>query len=175
MDDAFSSRSSRTTVGRCPARTAHRSGSMVNRCVVRTLRILVLLPLLLAWDAAAGAAPAVAIDANYPGGNIVVERMEGDTVYLRPDLRDTEGWWFYWSFRIQGVQGRTLTFRFSGPNPIGVRGPAVSTDQGRTWAWLGTEALQEGSFRYTFAAEEPVAVRVSGPPSGPKVRPILAI
>jgi hypothetical protein len=153
MDDPFSSRSFRTTGGPCRACTTHSSGPMVNWCVVRTLRIRVLLPLLLAWGAAAAAAPAVAIDANYPGGNIVVERMDGDTVYLRPDLRDTEGWWFYWSFRIQGVQGRTLTFRFSGPNPIGVRGPAISTDQGRTWAWLGTEAVQEGSFRYTFPAE----------------------
>jgi len=110
-------------------------------------------------------APAIAIDANYPGGNIVVERIEGDTVYLRPDLRDTEGWWFYWSFRVSrvgdiaaskrqpevrapqtpskggGAAGDpepTLTFRFSGPNPIGVRGPAVSTDGGRTWARVGT-------------------------------------
>lgn len=94
----------------------------------------------------------VAVDANYPGGNIIVERTEGDTVYLRPDLRDTEGSWFYWSFRMKGAAGRTLTFRFSGPNPIGVRGPAVSTDRGRTWSWLGTEAVQEGSFKSTFPA-----------------------
>ncbi len=93
------------------------------------------------------AAPSFAVDANYPGGNIVVERIEGDTVSLRPDLRDTEGWWFYWGFRVRGAQGRSLTFAFSGRNPIGVRGPAVSTDGGRSWSWLGAEAVKDGSFR----------------------------
>ncbi len=93
------------------------------------------------------------VDADYPGGNIIVERIEDDTVYLRPDLRDTEGWWFYWSFRVAGAAGRTLTFRFSGRSPIGVRGPAVSTDGGRNWSWLGADAVQEASFRYAFPQE----------------------
>ena len=82
-------------------------------------------------------APAgMTIDAQFPGGNIVVDRIEGDQVELRPDLRDTQGWWFYWNFRVRGAAGRTLTFHFTGPNPIGVRGPAVSTDGGLAWAWL---------------------------------------
>ena len=38
------------------------------------------------------------IDDRFPGGNIVVERIDGDEVHLRPDLRDTEGWWFYGTF-----------------------------------------------------------------------------
>jgi hypothetical protein len=97
--------------------------------------------------------PSVVVDAHFPGGNIIVERVDGGTVYLRPDLRDTEGWWFYWSFRVQGAQGRTLTFQFTGGNPIGVRGPAVSTDGGRTWSWLGAEAVREASFKYAFPAE----------------------
>jgi hypothetical protein len=101
----------------------------------------------------AGTRAAMSVDAHFPGGNIIVERIEGDTVCLRPDLRDTEGWWFYWSFRVRGVRGRTLTFRFSGGNPIGVRGPAVSTDAGRTWSWLGAEAVTDASFQYTFAAQ----------------------
>ena len=79
--------------------------------------------------------------------------IEGDTVRLRPDLRDTEGWWFYWGFRVRGAQGRSLTFAFSGRNPIGVRGPAVSTDGGRSWSWLGAEAVKDGSFQYAFAAD----------------------
>ncbi len=102
---------------------------------------------------AADRVPSVVVDAHFPGGNIIVERIDGDTVYLRPDLRDTEGWWFYWSFRVQGVQDRTLTFQFSGGNPIGVRGPAVSTDGGRTWAWLGAEAVRDASFQYAFSTE----------------------
>ncbi|MGE5296371.1 MAG: M14 family zinc carboxypeptidase, partial [Solirubrobacterales bacterium] len=98
-------------------------------------------------------APSFAVDANYPGGNIVVERIEGDTVQLRPDLRDTDGWWFYWSFRVRGAQGRSLTFTFSGRNPIGVRGPAVSVDGGKSWSWLGAEVVKDGSFQYSFAAD----------------------
>ncbi len=103
-------------------------------------------------EGGAGASSFV-VDANYPGGNIVVERIEGDAVQLRPDLRDTEGWWFYWGFRVRGAQGRSLTFTFSGRSPIGVRGPAVSVDGGRSWSWLGAEAVKEGSFRYDFPAD----------------------
>jgi hypothetical protein len=93
------------------------------------------------------------IDDQFPGGNIIVERIEGDRVDLRPDLRDTQGWWFYWNFRVRGAQGRTLTFRFVDRNPIGVRGPAVSTDQGLSWSWLGADRVQDASFRYSFAAD----------------------
>jgi len=93
----------------------------------------------------------VVVDANYPGGNITVESMEGNTVYLRPDLRDTEGWWFYWNFRVREAQGHTLAFQFIGNNPIGVHGPAISTDRGRNWSWLGAEAVRDASFEYVFA------------------------
>ncbi len=91
------------------------------------------------------------IDAAFPGGNILVERIDGDTVHLRPDLRDTEGWWFYWNFRVADVPaGKTLTFDFGRPNPIGVRGPAVSTDGGASWCWLGADHVVDASFTYTF-------------------------
>ncbi|HQH51657.1 MAG TPA: peptidase M14 [Candidatus Hydrogenedentes bacterium] len=93
------------------------------------------------------------VDAAYPGGNILVESVEGDVVRLHPDLRDTTTWWFYWNFRVRGAAGRTLTFAFSGQNPIGVRGPAVSADSGKTWAWLGADTVKEGSFSYTFAPD----------------------
>lgn len=101
----------------------------------------------------APAGPSLIVDANYPGGNIVVEGIEGDTIRLRPDLRDTEGWWFYWNFRVRGAQNRSVTFSFSGRNPIGVRGPAVSVDGGGTWSWLGAEAVKDSSFRYDFSAD----------------------
>ena len=58
-------------------------------------------------------ASSVQIDANFPGGNIVVERMEGDTVFLHQDLRETAGDWFYWCFRVRGAAGRTLQFQFT--------------------------------------------------------------
>ena len=98
-----------------------------------------------------GAKPAV--DADYPGGNIIVERIDGDVIDLRQDLRDTKGWWFYWSFRVCGASGRRLTFRFTNKNVIGTRGPAVSADGGKTWSWLGTAAVKGTSFAYTFPGD----------------------
>lgn len=94
----------------------------------------------------------VRIDADFPGGNILVEAIEGDTVRLHQDLRDTEGDWFYWCFRVRGAAGRTLTFQFTHGNVIGVRGPAVSTDGGKRWKWLGAAAVDGSRFRYHFAA-----------------------
>ena len=77
----------------------------------------------------AGSSPTTPeIDADFPGGNVVLERIEGDEVHLHQDPRDTAGFWFYWYFRVRARGGRTLTFHFTKGNVIGVRGPAVSTD-----------------------------------------------
>lgn len=105
-----------------------------------------------------GAAPlagasSVQIDANFPGGNIVVERMEGDTVFLHQDLRETAGDWFYWCFRVRGAAGRTLQFQFTKSPVIGARGPAHSRDGGRTWQWLGTNIVTGQSFTHHFPAD----------------------
>ena len=35
------------------------------------------------------------IDCDFPGGNILVDRIEGDQVFLQQDIRDTTEWWFY--------------------------------------------------------------------------------
>jgi hypothetical protein len=93
------------------------------------------------------------IDADFPGGNIVVDKIDGDDVHLHQDLRDTAGDWFYWYFRVRGGQRRSLTFHFTKGNPIGVRGPAVSTDGGKSWQWLGTQAVRGASFHYAFPAD----------------------
>src|SRR5262249_28983730 len=77
------------------------------------------------------AADALQLDADFPGGNIVLENVKSDDVYFHQDLRDTSGDWFYWYFRVRGSQGRTLTFHFTKGNPVGVLGPAVSTDAGK--------------------------------------------
>ena len=37
-----------------------------------------------------------AIDCAFPGGNIVVEGGDGDTVRLHKDLSATRGDWLYW-------------------------------------------------------------------------------
>lgn len=60
----------------------------------------------------------VQLDCNFPGGNIFVDKIEGDTVWLEQDIRDTEGFWFYWYFRIRGASRRALTFKFTGGKPV---------------------------------------------------------
>jgi hypothetical protein len=110
---------------------------------------------LLVWGIAlAGAAPLVAeeiaVDADFPGGNIILETIEGDVIRVRQDLRDTKGDWFYWCFRVRGAAGRTFTVHFTKGNVIGVRGPAVSMDGGRSWRWLG--AVKGSSFQYAVPA-----------------------
>ncbi len=94
----------------------------------------------------------VVIDSDYPGGNIRLEKIEGDVVHVAHEMRDSEGWWFAWNFRVRGAAGRTLTFQFSGRSPIGVHGPAVSTDGGKNWIWLGAGSVRGASFSYTFPA-----------------------
>ncbi len=96
----------------------------------------------------------IRVDADYAGGNIIVEQVEGSTLHVRQDLRDTEGWWFYWNFRVVGAAGQQLRVQFSDPNPIGVRGPAISRNQGRTWSWLGAESMSGSAFACTLSAED---------------------
>jgi hypothetical protein len=97
---------------------------------------------------------AVQVDADLPAGNIVVERISGDDVFLHQDLRDTAGDWFYWCFRVRDAQNRKLTFHFTRGNPIGVRGPAASTDGGASWRWLGTETVRSNQFSYSFGDKD---------------------
>ena len=95
----------------------------------------------------------ITVDASYPGGNIVVDKIEGDTVSLHQELRDTGRWWFYWNFRVRGAAGHTLTFRFTNRNVFGTQGPAVSKDGGLTWSWLGTKTVKGTSFSYEFSPD----------------------
>ncbi len=111
------------------------------------MRALALATVLLAQET-------VSVDAAFPGGNIVVEKIDGDTVSLRPDLRDTQGDWFYWQFRVRGAQGRTLACECTPCSPVGVLGAAAGADGGGTWSWTGKESAQGNSaFRYAFAPD----------------------
>jgi hypothetical protein len=94
------------------------------------------------------------IDSEFAGGNIIADRIEGDNAYIRQDLRDTEGDWFYWCFRVRGAAGRTLTFRFTGSPVLTSLGPAVSKDEGKTWRWLGQDPFDGTGFVYAFGPEE---------------------
>ena len=100
----------------------------------------------------------ITVDGNLPAGNVIVEGIDGDKVRLRHDLRDTSGQWFYWAFRVTGAAGRTLHFEFTDKNngggPVGVRGPVVSKDGGRTFAYPLDGKSRRDGFDYAFGPDE---------------------
>lgn len=84
----------------------------------------------------------VVIDKNLPAGNIVFERMVGDTVYVHQELRGSKKAWFYWAFRVTGAQGKKLTFKFTKSFAICERGPLVSLDKMRRFGHGVARALK---------------------------------
>ncbi len=94
------------------------------------------------------------INTQYPGGNLKVLSVDNDVVHIAPDLRDTSIDWFYWSFCVEGAQGKTIRFDFDGHCRLGYWGPAVSYDN-ENWHWLGKSGNRDGTFfDYTFAPNE---------------------
>ncbi|MCK4401381.1 hypothetical protein KAW08_03650 [bacterium] len=93
------------------------------------------------------------VDCSFPGGNIVVEKIQDDEIFVHRSFTSW-GHFHHWSFRVRGAEGRELTFHFSDGNKIGVRGPAISRDSGRTWRWLCRLCRPTRSFAYSFAANE---------------------
>ena len=82
----------------------------------------------------------IRVDADFPGGNILVDSIDQDAnvVCVRPDLRDTRCDYFYFNFRVTGAENRTVTFKFTTKSAsFGPVGPNVSTDGGKTWHYLG--------------------------------------
>lgn len=121
----------------------------MNRLITQLAASVLALVAPLAFAVEKPDASAFAIDAKFPGGNVTVGRIEGDTVHLSPDNRDSLVPWFYWYFRVTGAGGRKLTFVFS-KNNVGARGPGVSIDGGRSWKWLGADAVVDGTFSFNF-------------------------
>ncbi|MFP4026610.1 MAG: peptidase M14 [Candidatus Brocadiia bacterium] len=102
----------------------------------------------------------IEIDGDFPGGNIEVERIDGSEIFFHQQLRDTTRDWFYWCLRLRASAGKDLHFNFTKSRALGVRGPAVSTDEGITWSWLGAETVHDNDFAYTMP-ENPLEVRLS--------------
>lgn len=126
-----------------------------------TASILFTLHFSLCAPAASPSLPDLQIDAGFPGGNIKVHRIDGSTIFLGTDLRDTvtNEWWFYWNFRLKAPGNFPVTMVFTERNPIGARGPAMSLDGGATWQWLGAAAVRsfrhEGRPAWSFTAGVP--------------------
>ncbi|MDO5582106.1 MAG: M14 family zinc carboxypeptidase, partial [Planctomycetia bacterium] len=94
------------------------------------------------------------IDTAYPGGNIIVDSVQGHTVQIHQDMRDSSGKWFYWSFRVFGAEGETLHFQFTKRPPLSTRGPAFSRDGGKSWKWLGPCGQKRDQFDFTFTKDD---------------------
>ena len=95
------------------------------------------------------------IHQNFIGGNITVKDIDGNTVVLENELRDTTGDWFYWAFCIEGAEKKTLTFQFQN-NRLGYFGPAISYDLVH-WHWLDSVEINNktgDSFTYSFSEKE---------------------
>ena len=92
------------------------------------------------------------IHGNFSGGNAVVTKGEGNTVYIKNELRDTSIDWFYWAFCVEDADEGELVFSFE-KNRLGYFGPAVSSDL-KSWHWLGE--VSGDSFKYSFKAGETV-------------------
>lgn len=96
------------------------------------------------------------IDKNFIGGNVEVLKIDENTAYVEREMRDSEGDWFYWAFRVRGAAGKTVTFRFPKDMPrVGYYGAAVSHDL-LSWKWTNGKLTLDGcdAFSYTFGAEE---------------------
>ena len=91
---------------------------------------------------------------KFIGGNIFVDRIEEQHVYLRNEQRDTVAVngkdRFYWAFVVEGAEGQELTFHF-GKRRLGIWGPAVSHEL-MEWHWL--DQNEDHSFTYRFGENE---------------------
>jgi len=98
------------------------------------------------------------LSADFPGGNVRVLGIEGDTVRLAPDLRETQRFWFFWRFRATFPTAGTWRFEFPDGNCVGTRGPAFRREGERAWRWLSGDTLHESDrvFEWTSAGPDTV-------------------
>jgi len=107
----------------------------------------------------------IAIDAKFAGGNVIIEQISGDTVYFKPDLRDTEGEWFYWYFRAVSNEPQTWFFKATKPNVLTNMGAVYATDGGQTWEWIPREQhLNDDLFSFTFTEPDQAVRFALAPP-----------
>ena len=106
----------------------------------------------------------VNIYSDFPTGNILIEKIKNDSIWVRPDLRDTKGDWFYWCFAVDNAEGKTLSFLLPNLNKLTAKGPAVSYDSGYTWEWLFPDTLSFRSESFQFSFESNKEVRFMGMP-----------
>lgn len=103
------------------------------------------------------------IYSDFPAGNIIVDKIKNDTIWFRPDLRDTKGEWFYWCFAVNDAKGKNLTFILTRPNCLTAKGPAFSQDKGISWEWLNQEQSWDNIFSFHFADNDEIRFSMGMP------------
>lgn len=119
-------------------------------------RFLFLLGVIICLSGCNGPGKPVVSD-DFPGGNIELVKMDGDTIWLKPDLSGTEGEWFYWYFKVSNIARQTLTFKFTLDNQFTSMGPAFSINNKNNWNWLGGHRVNDNAFTYHFSRKDTVA------------------
>lgn len=103
------------------------------------------------------------IKSDYPGGNILVQKIESDTVCLAPDTKSSRGDWFYWYFSAISKINKKIHFIFP-PRKIPTFGPAITLDQGSNWSWMyDQENRNRTSFTYMLEANKEVRFSMGFP------------
>jgi hypothetical protein len=131
-------------------------------------RVFDLLPLLLILflsfvQKSIAKSPDLEVTADFPGGNVKVDSIVGNTVYLRPDLRDTTRDWFYWYLAVKSSKTSVIKFVLNRPNCLSRMGPAVSTDKGKNWQWLWKTPQNQNEFTHEVRAGKEIRFCVAMP------------
>lgn len=99
----------------------------------------------------------IEITSDFPGGNIIVNKIERDTIWLKPDLSYTKGNWFYWYFKASNISGKKVVFQFEQDNVFAKYGPAYSLNNDQTWKWYGENRIEKNSFVFSFSEIDTIA------------------
>ena len=76
----------------------------------------------------------VTVDSDFSGGNIIVERIEGDNIYLKPDLRDTRS-------RVDERRRHVAAIGFLGMSGVGCYNSCVTAVRRRRNRYADTEIV----------------------------------
>ena len=121
---------------------------------MKKLLLVVLAFFLIIPAVSVGGTGTFTVDHDFPGGNVIVEDIENGNVHLALDKRDSPKTCFYWSFRVRNAQNSTLVFDFGKSKVVSKRGPVISLDGGKTWAWQHKAAdVASNSFTYQFGPD----------------------
>lgn len=97
------------------------------------------------------------ISCDFPGGNIILNEIKTENgiteVFVEQDLRDTERWWFYWSFKVINPPAGKVNFCFCNKGVVCPYGAAVS-ENGFDYAYDTAGYIDDTHFTYTFTGSE---------------------